>query len=69
VSGNSFVAIVELGPDGPHAVAVTAGGASGRPDSPHFRDQIDRYATGALRPIYFRPQELQGHIEKSYEPK
>jgi acyl-homoserine-lactone acylase len=67
-SGNSFVAIVELTPDGPHAIAVTAGGESGDPHSPHFLDQAERYTSGGLRPVYFRAAELAGHTEKAYRP-
>ena len=37
-SGNSFVAVVEFGPR-VRALAVTAGGESGHPESPHFNDQ------------------------------
>jgi acyl-homoserine-lactone acylase len=66
-SGNSFVAIVEFGPR-VKASAVMAGGQSGDPASPHFADQIDRYAQGQLRPIYFHPDELSGHVERSYRP-
>ena len=56
-SGNSFVAIVAFGPR-VKAMAVMAGGQSGDVTSPHFADQIDRYATGRLRPVYFHPDEL-----------
>jgi acyl-homoserine-lactone acylase len=66
-SGNSFVAVVEFGPR-VRAWAVTAGGASGDPASPHFRDQIERYAGGKLRPVYFWPDELKGHVAKVYRP-
>jgi acyl-homoserine-lactone acylase len=66
-SGNSFVAIVEFGPR-VRAVAVTAGGESGHPDSPHFNDQAERYATGNLRPVYFWPDQLKGHTERTYRP-
>nr|WP_235515071.1 penicillin acylase family protein [Sphingomonas sp. Leaf25] len=66
-SGNSFVAVVEFGPR-VRAMAVMAGGQSGNPTSPHFADQIDRYATGRLRPIYFHPNELAGHVEQVYRP-
>jgi acyl-homoserine-lactone acylase len=65
--GNSFVAIVEFGPR-TRAWAVTAGGESGRPDSPHFNDQAGRYASGDLRPVYFSREDLSGHIERSYRP-
>jgi acyl-homoserine-lactone acylase len=67
-SGNSFVAVVEFTPKGPHARAVTAGGESGHPDSPHFADEAQRYASGNLREVYFRPDQLKGHTERVYHP-
>jgi acyl-homoserine-lactone acylase len=66
-SGNSFVAVVEFG-DSVRARAVTAGGLSGDSSNPHFNDQAERYATGDLRPVYFYPNELEGHIEREYRP-
>jgi len=66
-SGNSFVAVVEFG-DSVRAMAVTAGGESGDPASKHFDDQALRYTTGALRPVYFYPSQLQGHVEREYHP-
>jgi acyl-homoserine-lactone acylase len=66
-SGNSFVAVVEFG-DKVHARAITAGGESGHPDSPHFNDEAERYTTGNLRTVYFWPEEQQGHIERTYHP-
>jgi acyl-homoserine-lactone acylase len=66
-SGNSFVAIVEFG-DKVSARAVSTGGESGAPSSPHFDDQAARYASGALREVYFYPEQLQGHTEREYHP-
>ena len=66
-SGNSFVAVVEFGPT-VRARAVTAGGASGDPSSPHFNDQAKRYSMGDLREVYFYPAQLKGHTERVYEP-
>ncbi|MGH7522966.1 MAG: penicillin acylase family protein [Gemmatimonadales bacterium] len=66
-SGNSFVAVVEFG-DSVRAKAVTAGGESGDPRSPHFNDQAMRYATGNLRPVYYYPAQLKGHTEREYHP-
>jgi len=66
-SGNSFVAVVEFG-DSVQAKAVTAGGLNSDPGSPHFNDQAERYATGALRDVYFYPNQLEGHIEREYHP-
>jgi acyl-homoserine-lactone acylase len=66
-SGNSFVAVVEFGPK-VRARAVTAGGESGDPASPHFNDEALRYASGALREVYFYTEQLQGHTERVYHP-
>jgi acyl-homoserine-lactone acylase len=66
-SGNSFVAVVELGPR-VRAIAVTAGGESGDPRSPHFNDEAQRYASGNLREVYFYPDQLRGHTERTYHP-
>ncbi|MFC7536538.1 penicillin acylase family protein [Sphingomonas sp. GCM10030256] len=66
-SGNSFVAVVEFGPR-VRARAVNAGGASGDPASPHFNDQAARYAAGALRDVYFYPDQLKGHTRRTYRP-
>ncbi len=66
-SGNSFVAVVEFG-DSVMARAVTAGGESGDPASPHFNDEAERYATGNLRVVYFYPSQLVGHTERVYHP-
>jgi acyl-homoserine-lactone acylase len=66
-SGNSFVAVVEFG-EKVHAKAVTAGGESGNPSSPHFDDQAKRYSTGDLREVYFYRSDLKGHTEREYHP-
>jgi acyl-homoserine lactone acylase PvdQ len=66
-SGNSFVAVVEFGQT-VRAKAVTVGGESGHPASPHFNDEATRYATGNLREVYFYRSQLKGHTERKYHP-
>ncbi|KPK64932.1 MAG: penicillin amidase [Gemmatimonas sp. SG8_38_2] len=66
-SGNSFVAVVEFG-DSVWAKAVSAGGESGDPASPHFNDQALRYSIGDLRDVYFYRSQLEGHVEREYHP-
>jgi len=60
-SGNSFVAAVEFGPR-VTARAVSIGGESNNLASPHFADQVDRYARGDLRTVHFWPDDLAGHV-------
>ena len=66
-SGNSFVAVVEFGPK-IRTRAVTAGGESGHPSSPHFDDEAERYSIGNLREVYFYRSQLEGHIDRLYHP-
>ena len=66
-SGNSFVAVVEFG-NRIRAKAITAGGESGHPGSPHFNDEAQRYSTGNLRDVYFYRDQLKGHTEREYHP-
>jgi acyl-homoserine lactone acylase PvdQ len=66
-SGNSFVAVVEFG-ETVRARAVTAGGESGNPASPHFNDQAKRYSTGDLREVYYYRAQLKGHTGREYHP-
>lgn len=65
--GNSFVAVVEFGPQ-VKAVAISAGGESGDPRSPHFVDQVDRYRAHDFRAVYLTPADLQGHVTRAYHP-
>ncbi|HEV2271578.1 MAG TPA: penicillin acylase family protein [Steroidobacteraceae bacterium] len=65
--GNSFIAVVEFGPK-VRAWAITAGGESGNPASPHFADEAAQYAMGELRPVYYYKSQLAGHIERQYHP-
>ena len=65
--GNSFIAVVEFGPK-VRAWAITAGGESGNPASPHFDDEATQYAMGELRPVYYYKPQLTGHIERQYHP-
>ena len=67
LAGNSFVAAVEFG-ERVRARAVTAGGESGNPASPHFIDEAMRYSSGALRDVYYYPDQLIGHTERTYHP-
>ncbi|WP_114951723.1 penicillin acylase family protein [Sphingosinicella terrae] len=66
-SGNSFVAVVEFG-DRPRARAVSVGGQSGDPRSPHFNDQAARYAAGDLRPVHFEPDDVAANARRTYRP-
>ena len=66
-SGNSFVAVVEFGKK-LRAIAISAGGEHSDPANKHFSDQAERYAKGALREVYFYPDQVQQNKEREYRP-
>jgi acyl-homoserine-lactone acylase len=66
-TGNSFVAVVEFGPR-LRATAITAGGLSNDPASPHFSDQAERYAAGELRPVLFYRDDVEAGAVRRYRP-
>lgn len=66
-SGNSFIAVVEFGPR-VRAIALTAGGLSNDPDSPHFFDQAGLFPSGALRPVYFYREDVEAAATRKYRP-
>ncbi len=65
--GNSFVAVVEFGAR-PTARAISVGGQSGDPASPHFFDQAERYRTHDFRSVYLTGEDLTGHVSRRYSP-
>jgi acyl-homoserine-lactone acylase len=65
--GNSFVAVVEFGPK-VVARAVSAGGQSGDPRSPHFNDQAQRYRSHDFRTLRLDAEAQKSHIGRPYHP-
>jgi len=65
--GNSFAAVVEFG-EKVKAKSILAGGQSGDPNSPHFDDQIKRYANVNWKDVpYYKEDVLKRAIE-TYRP-
>ena len=65
--GNSFVAAVEFGRS-VRAKAIMSGGESGDPASAHFVDQAAMFAQGRFRDVYYSPEDVRTHAERSYNP-
>jgi acyl-homoserine lactone acylase PvdQ len=66
-SGNSFVAVVEFG-DRVKAKSMLAGGQSGDPKSPHFDDQVQRYANARFKDVAFYREDVEHRAERRYNP-
>lgn len=60
VAGNSFVKVVEFGPE-PRAGSVLNYGQSGDPASPHFFDQAELYAGRRFKPAWFGREQVEAN--------
>ncbi|MFS4415993.1 acylase [Maribacter sp. 2307ULW6-5] len=65
--GNSFVAAVEFG-DKVRAKTILAGGQSGDPNSPHFNDQIQRYANVNWKEAAYYREDVLKRAKETYVP-
>ena len=65
--GNSFAAVVEFG-ETVKAKSILAGGQSGNPDSPHFDDQIERYADAEWKDVAYYKEDVLKRAEERYRP-
>ncbi|GAB3986476.1 penicillin acylase family protein [Spirosoma daeguense] len=65
--GNSFVAVVEFGKK-VKARSVVTGGQSSRPGEVHFSDQAALYCEGKFKDVWFYPEDIKQHVEKTYRP-
>lgn len=67
VAGNSFVAVVEFA-EKVRAKTMLAGGQSGDPKSPHFDDQMQRYADREFKTVAYYREDVLKRAESSYHP-
>lgn len=71
--GQNWVQLIQFKPGAVRSWTVTPYGQSDDPQSPHFTDQAEQlFSPGKLKPTWFQPAELEGHIESTetltYEP-
>jgi penicillin amidase len=67
VHGNSFVKVVEFGPQ-VRARSILTFGQSGDPGSSHYFDQAPLYSQKRFKPAWFSRAEVEANAERVYSP-
>lgn len=68
--GDSYIMLVDFGKDGrPTIHTVNAYGSSNRPDSPHYTDQMDMWASEQTKLMTLDREEVYRNAKRVYHPK
>jgi len=67
--GDSYIMLVRFTKDGPEIHTVSPYGASNKPNSPHYTDQMQLYANKQTKPMTLNKAEVYKHAEKIYHPQ
>lgn len=68
-AGDSYIMLARFGPRGPVIETVNAFGASARPDSPHYTDQMKLFTSFRLKPMSLKREEILKEAERHYTPR
>lgn len=68
VVGTTYLAVIEMTPDGPRGASLVQFGQSGNPKSPHYLDQAKLLSESRLKPILFRWDEIAEQAVRIYRP-
>lgn len=67
--GDSYIMLVKFTKDGPEIHTVSPYGASNKPDSPHYTDQMKLYVNKQTKPMTLNKAEVYKKAEKIYHPQ
>jgi acyl-homoserine-lactone acylase len=70
-SGDGYIQMVKFDKEGlPEVWAINAYGASARPDSPHYTDQMEMFVRKEMRRMYHRMSDYEpSSLQSPYHPK
>ncbi len=69
-AGDSYIQLVRFSKEGlPKIESVNAYGASAKPNSPHYTDQMQMYVDQKLKPMTLDKQEILQNAKRTYHPK
>lgn len=69
VSGDSYIQLVRYTDEGVKIESINAYGASAKPDSPHYTDQMELFTKQQLKPMTLDKETIFKEAKKIYHPK
>ena len=67
-AGESYIQLVRYSENGVEIETVNAYGASNRPESPHYTDQMSLFAKQQLKPMTMDRETIFKHAKRIYHP-
>ena len=67
--GDSFIQMVKFTKDGPEIYSVSPYGASNKPESPHYNDQMELFSRQEFKVMSLDKQHWLDRAERIYNPK
>jgi acyl-homoserine-lactone acylase len=68
IAGESYIEMVKFGPEGVKIESINAFGASEKPDSKHFTDQMEYFSTQKLKKMSLKKEEVFQNAIRIYSP-
>lgn len=68
-AGDSYIELVRFTDEGPVIETVNAYGASAKPDSPHFTDQMPLFTTHRTKKMTLDWEQVKQNAKRMYHPK
>jgi acyl-homoserine-lactone acylase len=66
--GDAYVELVRFTKDGPLIESINTYGASSKPGSPHYTDQMEMYTHQQTKPMTLKKEEVYKNAAKIYHP-
>lgn len=66
--GESYIELVRFTPQGPEIESVNCYGASNRPDSPHYADQMNLFVQQKTKPMTLDKEKIFWEAKRIYHP-
>ncbi len=67
--GESYIQLVQFDENGPVIESINAYGASAKPESPHYTDQMEMYLNEQLKPMTFDKEAIYRNAKSIYHPQ